>query len=200
MRSEEELEQLVRHHDAAALAELLERYRSRLRVFVTRNMSTALQQKIGADDILQETGISCLDALPEIDFADRSPFEWICHVAKRRIVDAGRRYAGAQKRDLKREVGLHAGGEAGDQGGVINLLVASITSPSKAFSRDQREFRLWAAFEQLPEESRRALHLRYVESLPTKEIAARLGKSDGAVRVMLTRSLRKLEGILENRP
>ena len=38
--------------------------------------------------------------------------------------------------------------------------------------------------------------MRYVENLPSKEIAQRLGKTDGAVRVMLTRSLSKLQELL----
>ena len=38
--------------------------------------------------------------------------------------------------------------------------------------------------------------MRYVENLPSKEIASRLGKTDGATRVLLTRSLAKLQAIL----
>ena len=106
-------------------------------------------------------------------------------------------YKGADKRALHREVPL-AGGADASQAGFMQMLVASITSPSSAFSRDQREFRLQQAIEQLPEESREALRMRYVESLPSKEIAQRLGKSDGAVRVLLTRSLKKLQPILED--
>ncbi len=190
-----DLEARVRQHDAEALAELLEVYRPRLQAFIAKNMSPSLLQKVDAEDILQETCVSCVGALAEIDFQERAPFDWICHVARRRIMDAGRKFSGSQKRDIKREVGIHGGGNA-SQGGMIDLLVASMTSPSKAFSRDQREYRLWSAFEQLPEESRTALHLRYVHGLPSKEIAAKLGKSDGAIRVLLTRSLKKLEAIL----
>ncbi len=189
-----QLENLVRSHDQDALAELLELYRPRLRAFVTKNMSSALAQKVDADDIVQETCLSCLTSLPEIEFSTRQPFDWVCHVAKRRIMDAGRRYSGSQKRDVKREVAQGGGNQPQS---MVDLLVASITSPSKAFSRDQREFKLWSAFEQLPEESRSALQMRYVEALPTKQIAERMGKSDGAIRVMLTRSLKKLEAIIE---
>ena len=48
---------------------------------------------------------------------------------------------------------------------------------------------MYAGLAELPEEQREALRLRYLEGLPSKEIAARLGKTDGAVRVMLTRAL-----------
>jgi RNA polymerase sigma-70 factor (ECF subfamily) len=71
-----------------------------------------------------------------------------------------------------------------------------MTTASKAFSRNQKEIRLLAALEELPEENREALRLRYLEGLPSKEIAQRLGKTDGAVRVMLTRSLSRLQQIL----
>ena len=73
---------------------------------------------------------------------------------------------------------------------------ASMTTPSRAFSRNAREACLQQALAQLPDEQREALRLRYVESLPSKEIAARLGKTDAAVRVMLTRSLKKLQSLL----
>ena len=75
----------------------------------------------------------------------------------------------------------------------MDILVASMTSPSKAFSRNQREFKMLEAVDTLNEEARTALQLRYVEGLPSKEIAERLGKSDAAVRVLLTRSLGKLQ-------
>ena len=76
------------------------------------------------------------------------------------------------------------------------MLVNSMTTPSQAFSRNAREEKLLAALSELPEMQREALRMRYVESLPTKQIAEKLGKTDGALRVMLTRSLKKLEEIM----
>jgi RNA polymerase sigma-70 factor (ECF subfamily) len=81
-------------------------------------------------------------------------------------------------------------------GGLANLLAASMTTPSEAFSRDQRQLRMLAALDTLPEEQREALRLRYLIGLPSKEIAQKLGKTDGAVRVMLSRSLAKLQQLL----
>ena len=48
----------------------------------------------------------------------------------------------------------------------------------------------------LPEEQREALRMRYYENMPSKDIAEKLGKTDGAIRVMLTRALDKLQRIL----
>ena len=63
-------------------------------------------------------------------------------------------------------------------------------------SRNHKEARLLAAMSELPEDQREALRLRYVDGLPSKQIAEKLGKTDGAVRVMLTRSLAKLQSML----
>src|SRR5262249_37595871 len=110
-----------------------------------------------------------------------------------------RRFFGSQKRDAGKEVSLNAaagGGASTSRPGLINLLVASMTSASSAYSRDQKHLRMLTALEQLPEESREALRLRYLEGMPSKQIADKLGKSDGAIRVTLTRSLAKLQQIL----
>ena len=71
-----------------------------------------------------------------------------------------------------------------------------MTTPSEAFSRDQRQLKMMAALETLPDDQREALRLRYLIGLPSKEIAQKLGKSDGAVRVMLSRSLSRLQELL----
>jgi RNA polymerase sigma-70 factor (ECF subfamily) len=48
----------------------------------------------------------------------------------------------------------------------------------------------WRAIERLPADRRRAVVLRFVDELSTAEIAAILGRSEGAVRVLLHRALR----------
>jgi RNA polymerase sigma-70 factor (ECF subfamily) len=201
MEPEEEAVVLkVRNRDEQALADFIVLKRPQLLAFIDRRLGAALRRKIEADDLFQETSAEAVRSLSDVDLADRDPFNWLCQVAERRIIDAHRRFFGSQKRDAGREVSLNAGGGSTSdtsRPGLINLLVASMTSASQAFSRDQRQMKLLAALEKLPEDHREALRLRYLENLPSKDIAEKLGKSDGAVRVMLTRSLAKLQQILE---
>jgi RNA polymerase sigma-70 factor (subfamily 1) len=190
----------IRSSDSEALAEFIHVRRPQLMAFIERRVGPALRTKIETDDLFQETSAEAVRSLPEAPLEDRDPFNWLCQVAERRIIDAHRRYFGSQKRDAGREVSLNAaGGGAADSSrpGLINLLVASMTSASQAFSRDQKQIRLLTALEKLPDDHREALRLRYLEGIPSKEIAERMGKSDGSVRVMLTRSLAKLQQILE---
>lgn len=194
--SDDELVERIRNGDRDAFVKLAERKRRPLLAFVERKLSDAMKRKVEAQDIVQETLLRAVDAFAEMDLSQRDPFGWLCHLAERRIIDAHRRLFGAQKRTADKEVALNAPAGATKEGGLIDLLVASITSPSKAFSRNQREFRMLEAVDRLNEDARTALRLRYVEGLPSKEIAARLGKSDAAVRVLLTRSLNKLQKTL----
>ncbi len=48
----------------------------------------------------------------------------------------------------------------------------------------------WSAVARLPDDRRRALVLRFVEEMSTAEIAGILGRSEGAVRVLIHRGLR----------
>ena len=50
----------------------------------------------------------------------------------------------------------------------------------------------WQAVARLPEDRRRAVILRFVDEMSTAEIAAVLGRSEGAIRVLLHRALRSV--------
>ncbi len=57
----------------------------------------------------------------------------------------------------------------------------------------------WEAVARLPEDRRRAVLLRFVDEMSTSEIAAILGRSEGAVRVLIHRALRSVASDLRGR-
>jgi len=187
----------IRQGSEPALLEFIETHRAPLLAFINKNMSDALKSKVEAADILQEVSLNAVESLASMDFEQKTPFNWLCHLAERRIIDNHRKYFQVQKRAAGREVNQRAAGD-GEGQGFMDLLVASITSPSQAFSRGAKEMKLLVALESLPEENREAIRLKYVEGLPTKEIAVQLNKSDVAVRVMISRSMAKLQEILKH--
>jgi len=186
----------VRQHDAAALGEFMTARRPQLLAYIEHQLGPALRRKVEPEDMLQEVSMEAVRSHAGVDLSERDPFGWLCQIAERRIIDAHRKFFGAQKRDAGREVGLGTPGGDTRHAAVIDMLAASMTTASKAFSRSQREIQLLSALGTLPEDQREALRLRYLEGLPSKAIAERLGKTDGAVRVMLTRSLNRLQQIL----
>ena len=186
----------IRDKDTDALATYIDLNRSQLLAFIDRKLGVALKRKVEPEDLLQEVSADAVRGLQDVALLDDEPFSWLCQIAQRRIIDAHRRFFGTQKRDAAKEVPLGGPSAGTQQGGLINMLINSMTTPSEAFSRNAREEKLLVALSELPELQREALRLRYVENLPSKEIAKKLGKTDGALRVMLTRSLKKLEEIM----
>ncbi len=138
------------------MGRFLQERRPQLLAYIRKNLGTALGQKVEADDVLQEVTLEALRRAGELAAIDRDPFGWLCQIAEYRLIDIHRRFFSAQKRAAGREVGLDAPGNDTRQTPLINLLVASITSPSQAFSRDQKEFQLQEVLATLPEESRDA--------------------------------------------
>ncbi len=192
----EDLIARIRAGDGDALADYINQFRPQLMAYIERQLGSALRRKVEAEDIFQEASADAVRSLADVDLEQREPFSWLCQICERRIIDAHRHYFGAQKRDAGREVPLGSPGGDSQNAGLINMLVNSMTTPSQAFSRNARELRLLGALEQLPDDQQEAIRLRYIENLPSKQIAEKLGKSDAATRVMLTRSLKKLESLL----
>ena len=57
--------------------------------------------------------------------------------------------------------------------------------------------RAWEAIDRLPEAGRRAIVLRFVHEMSTREIGEVLGRTDGSVRVLIHRAVRRLARQLE---
>ena len=197
METNDALTERVKARDAQALAELIDAERNRLVGFTKSIMSAKLLSMVEPDDLIQEVAAAALAGLETAPLDRYEPIQWLQELCRRRVVDAHRFHFGAQRRDAGRVQSMHAAGDDGP-GGFEAFLAASITSPSAAFSRDVRVQRMHEAVGGLSDEARTAIHMRYAEGLPTKEIAVRLGKTDVAVRVLLSRSVRVLEQQLDD--
>ncbi len=180
-----------------ALAGFLEANQKQLMAFISRRLGEHLRKKVEVEDIFQDVSADAVRSITPEFPAEREPFSWLCHIAERKIVDAHRHHFGAQKRDAGRERALQFGSSGGGEIGMVNMLVKSMTTPSAAFSRNAREARLGNAMSGLSADQQEALRLKYIENKPSKEIAAALGKSDVAVRVMLTRTMKQLHELLD---
>ena len=163
-----------------------------LLAFIERRLGPALRGKVEPQEIVQEVAVKALREAP----ANASdPFSWLCRLAEQCIIDGHRHFA-AGKRDVGREQAGHvASGEDGQD--LVAMLSASMTSPSVAAVRNERQLHLDAAVATLPEDQREVLRLRYGEGLGTREIATRLDKTDVGVRVLLSRILQRLRTLLD---
>jgi RNA polymerase sigma-70 factor, ECF subfamily len=193
--SSEPLVERIRTGDTDALAQLIEDHRAELLGFIQHISQDKLLKVVPVEDLLQEVASSAVAALPRIASEELDPLSWLKQLARRRVIDAYRFHFQAERRARSRE--RDAGGRADDSRmGWEQLIVASITSPSEAVSRNMRLGKMQQAISGLGQEAAEAIRMRYVDGLSTRQIAEQLGKSDVAVRVMLSRSIRKLQELL----
>jgi RNA polymerase sigma-70 factor (ECF subfamily) len=196
MSTEQELTQRIMNRDENALGEYVNLKEKELLAFINRNMNAALKTKLESADILQEVMLAGLNGLASIDLSTRTPFAWLCHLAEQRIIDAHRALVASRKRAANKEQKMDS--PQGDgQRGLIDVLVVSMTSPSQAFARGEKEWELQQAMLKLSPIEQQAIRLRYIDKLSTKDIAEQIGKTDGATRVLLTRALDQLHRCLE---
>ncbi|TWU51623.1 RNA polymerase sigma factor [Rubripirellula reticaptiva] len=189
----------IKQHDSESLGHYIERHRTQLIGFLRSITTARLLSAVELDDLLQEVATSAVSSLNTAPLDQYEPMQWLQQVARRRVVDAHRYYFGAQRRDSRRQQSLHAPNGGGDQDmGLEQLLAASMTSPSAAFSQDVRLNRMQLAIASLNDEQKSVIRMRYADGLATKQIAEQLGKTDVAIRVLLSRSMRQLEKLLED--
>jgi RNA polymerase sigma-70 factor (ECF subfamily) len=79
---------------------------------------------------------------------------------------------------------------------LVDLIKGSGTSASKMLRRDERLERLKDAVQTLNPDHRKVMFLTRVKGLPVKEVARLMGRSPGAVSMLLLRALDELKHAL----
>ena len=143
-----------------------------------------------AEDATERTFLLALSALPRFEERARpadgegaSTFRvWLFQIARNVVANVRR----ARRR--RPEAPLDA---------AIN--VAGPHDVEAAATRRAEADDAWAAVNRLPDDRRRALVLRFVDEMSTAEIAGVLGRTEGAVRVLIHRGLRAVARDLGSR-
>ncbi len=171
-------------------------YADRLRALIRRRLDPALRSRLSADDLVQETLLVASDRVQGIVVAREGDFwAWLCSIAEQRLVDARRRHLLAARRDARRSGPLpeHASG-------AVSASLARLCPPSHDARVAERGRHLERAMESLPESYREVIRLRIVEGLPTNAAAAAMGRTPGALSVLLCKAVKRLGEALAIEP
>jgi RNA polymerase sigma-70 factor (ECF subfamily) len=183
----------------AVLAEL-ERYRSWLAVLARLQVAPRFRAKFDPSDIVQQTLLEAVRDWPR--FRGRTEPElaaWLRQILAHVLLHEIRRHGGARRRDVGREVSLEqALAESSRRLGTA--LAAPGSSPSERAGRHEMELRLADALARLPADYAGVILLRNVEGLPHEEVARRMGRGVGAVRMLWVRALARLRQELDLTP
>lgn len=185
--------------DRRAIETLLERYLPDVRAFVRLRAGPVLRARESSSDLVQSVCREILEHHERFRHPSEGAFRhWLFTTAQRKLQHRYE-YWGAQKRGAAREVPIDASSGESSAGGVPDLMsrYRRFSTPSGVASLREEVERVEAAFDQLSEEHREVITLAHLSELSRAEIAERMQKSEGAVRVLLHRALARLSGLLQ---
>jgi RNA polymerase sigma-70 factor (ECF subfamily) len=179
--------------DASAMGLLLERHRDRLAKMVEVRMDPRLHGRFDPSDVVQESLAAASQRISR--YADERPlpfYPWLRQIAWEKLVHLHDRHLRAAKRSVARE--QIARPEISDES-VVQLaerFVGSATSPSGFLARKELRERVRLALNTLGDDDREVLLLRYLEQLPSCEIAMIMGTTEAAVNMRHMRALERM--------
>src|SRR5262249_10200226 len=112
-----------------------------------------------------------------------------------RLANTVRHFLGTRQRDVRLERDL--ANELDQSSRVLEkALMAPQSTPSQRAVRREQAVLLADALERLPADYREVIVLRHLQELSFAEVAARMDRSEDAVKKLWTRALTKLRGSL----
>ena len=172
--------------DDQARGEFLQSFRSYVRVIVWALQHGRLQARLDDSDMIQDAMLQAHRSFADFRGTTVAEFSaWLRQIALRCASRTVRDNLAVSKRAV--------GHELADDGGALAGEVAdSASSPSAHAIRHEQAARMAEALARLPDDMQQVLLGRHMDELSHAEIAQRLGRSAGAVRVLYTRALRRL--------
>jgi RNA polymerase sigma-70 factor (ECF subfamily) len=171
-----------------------------LKMLADWEIDSRFQGKFSASDAVQQTLLEAWRNWDQCHATDpQQRLAWVRQILAHQLAHLARHYAGTQKRDVAREVSLDQS-LARSSLRLDRLLDAGAASPGERLLAEERRLQLAEVLQQLPEDYRQVLILRHMEDLPHEEIAKRMNRSAGAVRMLWVRALAQLRVEMSESP
>ena len=176
---------------------MLQRYRPWLHLLARMEIDGQFHGKFDASDVVQQTMLEAVRGLPQFrGGTEAEMLAWLRQVLAHVLAHEIRRYRGTQQRDVGREVSLDQS-LAQSATRLRNMLVAPGTSPSGQAVQHEQEVLLAEVLSCLPADYREVIILRNLQGMEHEEVAKRMDRSAGAVRMLWVRALAQLREEME---
>lgn len=163
--------------DDSLVGRLYQQYALSLMTYIRRYVPTREE----AEDILLEVFLAALQHQELAHFGEQRQLAWLQRVAAHKSADYHRRSA------RHPVVPLEQAAES--------LIADKRYSPDQLAMRQEEETVLYSRLTRLPQSYQQVLQLRFAQGLRCREIALRMNKSEGAIRMILSRALTLLRDV-----
>jgi len=183
---------LAKDGDKAALNQLCSVYSERVRRIIRFRLNKKIRPKLDSVDVVQDALVQALGGLQDFTYRDEGDFlRWLSRIAENKLRDILVKFH-ANKRDINREISFKKEGDSTDRGFVDTVYPVHTTTPSVIMCRKEALDRLEKALDELKPEYKEVIVLKKIEGCSHAEISERLGKNEGAVRMLLARAMAAL--------
>ena len=196
--AQSEIDQLfasAREGSTSCLGRLLTLYSNYLKLLIAAQLDDRLRVRVSPSDVVQETFFEAHRDFHQFRGQSTGEFvAWLRKILVNNLLHVVEQHLLAEKRDVRREVSLEQLGRRLEQSTarLESLLAEPGDSPSGYAQRNEQEIMLADALAELPGDYRQVILLRHVEGLPFDEVARRMDRSSGAVRMLWLRALERL--------
>jgi RNA polymerase sigma-70 factor (ECF subfamily) len=178
---------------AEAIGELLQSCRTYLLAIGEKELSADLRIKVSASDLVQEAFVEGQRSIAQFQGQTKSEWQaWLRTILIHKLAHVRRTYQGTAARDIAREE------RQPNHSSILGLAqqIVDNDTPSRGAMRTETESALHAALARLPEDYRAVIKLRNFELASFAEIATRFERTEGAVRAMWLRAMKRLKAEL----
>lgn len=168
MESDDELIRRIRSSDRKALATLYGRYLPTVWRYVHAQLRG---DESASRDVVSETFLHAVRSRGSFDGRVGTVSGWLMGIARHKIADHWRARARAP-------------------GNLSADPLANGGDPALQSETQERRHAIVSVLEKLPDEQRQVLEWKYIEEVSTRDIAARIGRTEKAVEALLYRARR----------
>lgn len=178
--------------DASSLELILMHFHDPLLRFIRGLESGQVLYGAAAEDVLQETMIEAFRGIRKLEARGSEAFlAWLKAIARTRLINLVKA-ARAQKRGGGRQPIVRRGDEDATATSILNLIAARDPTPSLIVRRAEAVGAIHRAITRLEPAQRELIECRYGQGMSVEELAARTGKSKGAIKMLIHRVVKDL--------
>lgn len=182
----------ARSGDTDSLGTLLQWYANYLTILATTQLDRRLRRRMNPSDLVQETMLAAHRDFG--DFRGKSQPEllgWLRKILINTLHRAFATHVKAGKRDVRREVSIDQVSSQMEESAcnLASILPGRTASPSEPLRARERAVDLANQLNKLPPQYRDVIVYRVIQGLSFDEIAERMDRTCGAVRMLWLRAL-----------
>jgi RNA polymerase sigma-70 factor (ECF subfamily) len=194
------LMELARRGDAEALGQLLQIYRNYLTVLATTQLDRRLRRRVSPSDLVQDAMLAAhCDFGKFLGHSERELLAWLRQILINCLHHMIETHLRAKMRDMRREVAVEQVGAALDRSAYdfTQMLADRGPSPSAPMHARERAVALADQLARLPSQYRDVIVLRNLQGLSFDEVADRMDRKPGAVRMLWLRAIEKFKQVYQ---